>query len=196
EKLGPKRYVRDASLDESAPGVVNGLAYTPVGGEILHIEALAYPGSGRVKLTGQLGDVMKESVDAAYSLVRSRAKALGIKKKTFREKDVHVHVPAGAIPKDGPSAGIAMFTSLASLLTNRNVRHNVAMTGEVTLRGLVLPIGGLKEKSIAALRAGVTKVLIPAGNAKDIPDLPDEVRDRLEIVPVKTVDEVLKHALE
>ena len=139
---------------------------------------------------------MKESVDAAYSLVRSRAKALGIKKKTFREKDVHVHVPAGAIPKDGPSAGIAMFTSLASLLTNRNVRHNVAMTGEVTLRGLVLPIGGLKEKSIAALRAGVTKVLIPAGNAKDIPDLPDEVRDRLEIVPVKTVDEVLKHALE
>ena len=139
---------------------------------------------------------MKESVEAAHSLVRSRAKALGIKKRVFREQDVHVHVPAGAIPKDGPSAGIAMFTALTSLLLDRPVRHNVAMTGEVTLRGLALPIGGLKEKTIAALRAGVKKVLIPAGNAKDIPELTEEVRNRLEIIPVRTVDEVLEHALE
>ena len=196
DRLGPKRYEHDAKVSESLPGVVNGLAYTAVGGEVLHIEALAYPGSGRIKLTGQLGDVMKESVEAAHSLVRSRAKALGIKKRAFREQDVHVHVPAGAIPKDGPSAGIAMFTALASLLSDRPVRHDVAMTGEVTLRGLALPIGGLKEKTIGALRAGVKKVLIPAGNAKDIPDLPEEVRERLEIVPVRTVDEVLKQALE
>ena len=139
---------------------------------------------------------MKESVEAAYSLVRSRANALGIKKRVFREQDVHVHVPAGAIPKDGPSAGIAMFTALASVLLDRPVRHNVAMTGEVTLRGLALPIGGLKEKTIAALRAGVKKVLIPAGNAKDILELTEEVRNRLEIIPVRTVDEVLEHALE
>ena len=139
---------------------------------------------------------MTESVEAAYSVVRSRAKAVGIKKRVFREQDVHVHVPAGAIPKDGPSAGIAMFTALASVLLDRPVRHNVAMTGEVTLRGLALPIGGLKEKTIAALRAGVKKVLIPAGNAKDILELTEEVRNRLEIIPVRTVDEVLEHALE
>jgi len=196
DRLGPKRYERDAKVSESLPGVVNGLAYTAVGGDVLHIEALTYPGSGEIKLTGQLGEVMKESVEAAHSLVRSRAKALGIKKRVFREQDVHVHVPAGAIPKDGPSAGIAMFTALASLLLDRPVRHNVAMTGEVTLRGLALPIGGLKEKTIAALRAGVKKVLIPAGNAKDIPELTEEVRNRLEIIPVRTVDEVLEHALE
>ncbi len=196
DRLGPKRYERDAKVSESLPGVVNGLAYTAVGGDVLHIEALAYPGSGEIKLTGQLGEVMKESVEAAYSLVRSRAKALGIKKRVFREQDVHVHVPAGAIPKDGPSAGIAMFTALASVLLDRPVRHNVAMTGEVTLRGLALPIGGLKEKTIAALRAGVKKVLIPAGNAKDILELTEEVRNRLEIIPVRTVDEVLEHALE
>ena len=139
---------------------------------------------------------MKESVEAAHSLVRSRAKELGIKRKVFDELDVHIHVPAGAVPKDGPSAGIAMFTALASIFTNRPVRHEVAMTGEVTLRGLVLPIGGLKEKSIAALRAGVEKVLIPAGNAKDVPELPEEVRQRIEIVPVSSVDDVIKHALE
>ncbi len=194
--LGPKRFVRDAKVSRSEPGVVNGLAYTPVGGDVLHIEALAYPGQGRIKLTGQLGDVMRESVDAAHSLVRSRAAALGIKAKRFHSLDIHVHVPAGAIPKDGPSAGIAMFTALASLLSNRPVRHEIAMTGEVTLRGLVLPIGGLKEKAIAALRAGVKTILIPQGNSKDIPDLPEEVRTKLTIVPVKTVDEVLQHALE
>ncbi len=196
DRLGAKRYVRDQKVARSEPGIVNGLAYTAVGGDVLHIEAIAYPGSGRVKLTGQLGDVMKESVEAAYSLVRNRAKALGISKKIFQEQDVHVHVPAGAIPKDGPSAGLAMFTALASLLSNRPVRHDVAMTGEVTLRGLALPIGGLKEKTIAALRAGVKTVLIPHGNAKDVPELPNEVREKLEIIPVKTIDDVLKHALE
>ena len=195
EKLGPKRFVRDERMLKNEPGVVNGLAYTSVGGELLNIEALAYPGTGQVKLTGQLGDVMKESVQAAHSLVKSRAKALNIKPKALSAQDIHVHVPAGAVPKDGPSAGIAMVTALASLLADRPVRHDVAMTGEVTLRGLVLPIGGLKEKSIAALRAGVRKILIPAGNAKDVPELPEEVRERLEIVPVETVDEVLKHAL-
>ena len=195
DRLGPPCYLRDAAVSESLPGVVNGLAYTPVGGDVLHIEALAFPGNGRVKLTGQLGDVMKESAEAAHSLVRSRAKVLGIKKRLFREQDVHIHVPAGAIPKDGPSAGIAMFTALASLFSDRPVRHDVAMTGEVTLRGLVLPIGGLKEKTIAALRAGVKTVLIPKGNAKDIPELPKEVRKRLEIIPVAEIDEVLEHAL-
>jgi ATP-dependent Lon protease len=139
---------------------------------------------------------MKESVRAALSLVRSRAAALGIDPKVFEETEVHVHVPAGAVPKDGPSAGIAMFTALASLYSNRAVRNDVAMTGEVTLRGLVLPIGGLKEKSIAALRAGIKTILIPKLNDKDVPDLPEEVKQRLKIIPVETVDEVLREALE
>lgn len=194
-QLGPKRYVRDAKVAQDTIGVVNGLAYTPVGGDVLHIEALAFPGRGDIQLTGQLGDVMRESVRAAHSLVKSRAKSLGIEREDLQEQDLHVHVPAGAIPKDGPSAGIAMFTALASLLTGRPVRHDIAMTGEVTLRGLALPIGGLKEKSIAALRAGVKTILIPEGNRKDIDELPDEVRENLEIVPVKNVDQVLRHAL-
>jgi ATP-dependent Lon protease len=167
-----------------------------VGGEVLHIEAIKYPGKGGFTLTGQLGDVMKESVRAALSLVRNRAAQLGIDSKDFDQYEVHVHVPAGAIPKDGPSAGIAMFTALASLFTNRCVSKDVAMTGEVTLRGLVLPIGGLKEKSIAALRAGIKTILIPKLNEKDIPDMSDEVRAKLKIVPVETVDEVLAVALE
>jgi ATP-dependent Lon protease len=195
EALGPAMYVRESRLQTSAPGVVTGLAYTPSGGEILHIEAIRYPGKGGFTLTGQLGDVMKESVRAALSLVRSRASQLGIDSKAFEENEVHVHVPAGAIPKDGPSAGIAMFTALASLFSNRSVNSDVAMTGEVTLRGLVLPIGGLKEKSIAALRAGIKTILIPKLNQKDVPELPDEVRERLKIIPVETVDEVLKEAL-
>ncbi|OAI57271.1 DNA-binding protein [Verrucomicrobiaceae bacterium SCGC AG-212-N21] len=195
EALGPAMYVRESRLQTSAPGVVTGLAYTPTGGEILHIEAIRYPGKGGFTLTGQLGDVMKESVRAALSLVRSRAPQIGIDPKAFDENEVHVHVPAGAIPKDGPSAGIAMFTALASLFSNRPVNSDVAMTGEVTLRGLVLPIGGLKEKSIAALRAGIKTILIPKLNQKDVPELPDEVRERLKIIPVETVDEVLKEAL-
>jgi len=196
DALGPAYYVRDSKLQTSAPGVVTGLAYTPVGGEVLHIEAIRYPGKGGVTLTGQLGDVMKESVRAAFSLVRNRATHLGIDSKDFDQYEVHVHVPAGAIPKDGPSAGIAMFTALASLFTNRSVSKDVAMTGEVTLRGLVLPIGGLKEKSIAALRAGVKTIIIPKLNEKDIPDMSEEVRAKLKIIPVETVDEVLAAALE
>lgn len=193
--LGPPRFVSEKRIVQSAPGVVNGLAYTPVGGEVLHIEAIRYPGSGKLTLTGQLGDVMRESVKAAESLVRSRAEKLGIAAEDFSKFDVHVHVPAGAIPKDGPSAGVAMFTALASLFSQRSVNREVGMTGEVTLRGLVLPIGGLKEKTLAALSAGITTVLIPKQNEKDIPELADQVKEGLGIIPVETVDELLDHAL-
>ena len=196
EALGPAAFVRESKLQTSVPGVVTGLAYTTAGGEVLHIEAIRFPGKGGFTLTGQLGDVMKESVRAALSLVRSRAAQLGIDPETFDKNEVHVHVPAGAVPKDGPSAGIAMFTALASLFSNRPVSKDVGMTGEVTLRGLVLPIGGLKEKSIAALRAGLKTIIVPKLNEKDIPDLPEEVRQRLKIIPVETVDEVLAAALE
>ena len=194
--LGPERYIHEQRLTTSAPGVVTGLAYTPTGGEILHIEATKYPGKGGVTLTGQIGDVMKESVQAALSLVRSRDGAIGAKSEDFRDNDIHVHVPAGAVPKDGPSAGVAMFTALASLFSNTPVRSDVAMTGEVTLRGLVLPIGGLKEKSLAAMRAGITTVLIPKLNEKDLVDVPQEAKEKIRFIPVATVDEVLEHALE
>jgi ATP-dependent Lon protease len=194
--LGPVRYVRETRLKTSKPGVVTGLAYTPMGGEVLHIEATRYPGKGNVTLTGQIGDVMKESVQAALSLVRSRDGQIGTKPEDFRETDIHVHVPAGAVPKDGPSAGVAMFTALASLFSNTPVRADVAMTGEITLRGLVLPIGGLKEKSLAAMRAGVTTVIIPKLNEKDLVDVPEEAKQKLKFVPVETVDEVLEAALE
>ena len=194
--LGPERYVHEQRLTTSAPGVVTGLAYTPTGGEILHIEATKYPGKGGVTLTGQIGDVMKESVQAALSLVRSRDGAIGAKPEDFRESDIHVHVPAGAVPKDGPSAGVAMFTALASLFSNTPVRSDVAMTGEVTLRGLVLPIGGLKEKSLAAMRAGITTVLIPKLNEKDLVDVPAEAKEKIRFIPVENVDEVLANALE
>ncbi len=196
ETLGPARYVRESKLKTSQPGVVTGLAYTPYGGEVLHIEATRYPGKGNITLTGQIGNVMKESVQAALSLVRSRDGQLGIKSEDFREMDIHVHVPAGAVPKDGPSAGIAMFTALASLFSNRSVRSDVAMTGEVTLRGLVLPIGGLKEKSLAAMRAGISTVIIPKLNEKDLVDVPEEAKQKLKFIPVENVDEVLKAALE
>ena len=195
EILGPPRFSHDEKLDTARPGVVTGLAWTPVGGDILHIEALRYPGKGSAQLTGQLGDVMKESVQTALSLVRSRADALGIAPRTFTHTDVHVHVPAGAVPKDGPSAGVAMFTALASLFTDRPVRHDVAMTGEISLRGTVLPIGGLKEKSLAALRAGITTILVPEANRKDLPDIPAEVKKSVNILFMKTVDDVLREAL-
>jgi ATP-dependent Lon protease len=194
--LGPARYVRESKLKTSQPGVVTGLAYTPYGGEVLHIEATRYPGKGNVTLTGQIGNVMKESVQAALSLVRSRNGQIGIDAENFKEMDIHVHVPAGAVPKDGPSAGIAMFTALASLFTNKPVRQDVAMTGEITLRGLVLPIGGLKEKSLAAMRAGISTVIIPKLNEKDLVDVPDEAKQKLRFVPVENVDEVLAVALE
>jgi ATP-dependent Lon protease len=196
QTLGPARYVHETKLAASAPGVVTGLAYTPMGGEVLHIEATRYPGKGNVTLTGQIGDVMKESVQAALSLVRSRDGQIGAKPQDFRDTDIHVHVPAGAVPKDGPSAGIAMFTALASLFSNRPVRSDVAMTGEVTLRGLVLPIGGLKEKSLAAMRAGISTVIIPKLNEKDLADVPEEAKQKLKFVPVENVDQVLEVALE
>ncbi len=196
QTLGPARYVRETKLKTSQPGVVTGLAYTPYGGEILYIEATRYPGKGNVTLTGQIGNVMKESVQAALSLVRSRDGAIGVKPEDFRKSDIHVHVPAGAVPKDGPSAGVAMFTALASLFSNTPVRSDVAMTGEITLRGLVLPIGGLKEKSLAAMRAGISTVIIPKLNEKDLYDVPEEAKQKLKFIPVENVDEVLNAALE
>jgi len=196
ETLGPQRYVHEQRLTTNTPGVVTGLAYTPTGGEILHIEATRYPGKGNVTLTGQIGEVMNESVPAALSLVRSRDGAIGARPEDFRDNDIHVHVPAGAVPKDGPSAGVAMFTALASLFSNTPVRSDVAMTGEVTLRGLVLPIGGLKEKSLAAMRAGITTVLIPKLNEKDLVDVPEEAKQKIQFIPVQNVDEVLANALD
>jgi ATP-dependent Lon protease len=196
QTLGPAKYVRETRLKTSKPGVVTGLAYTPYGGEVLYIEATRYPGKGNVTLTGQIGNVMKESAQAALSLVRSRDGQIGVKPEDFRDMDIHVHVPAGAVPKDGPSAGVAMFTALASLFSNTPVRSDVAMTGEITLRGLVLPIGGLKEKSLAAMRAGISTVIIPKLNEKDLVDVPEEAKQKLKFVPVETVDEVLQTALE
>ncbi|KAF5407231.1 MAG: Lon protease 2 [Candidatus Udaeobacter sp.] len=196
EMLGPAKYVRETKLKTSKPGVVTGLAYTPAGGEVLHIEATRYPGKGNITLTGHIGEVMKESVQAALSLLRSREGHLGVNPEDFRKMDIHVHVPAGAVPKDGPSAGIAMFTALASLFSNTPVRPDVAMTGEITLRGLVLPIGGLKEKALAAMRAGISTVIIPKLNEKDLVDVPEEAKQKLKFIPVENVDEVLEAALE
>lgn len=190
------RAVREERLKTSAPGIVTGLAYTPNGGEILFIEATKYPGKGGTLLTGQIGNVMKESMQAALSLVRTRAGSLGIDSEAFNTQDLHVHVPSGAIPKDGPSAGCAMFTSIASLFAGRNVRSDIAMTGEITLRGLVLPIGGLKEKSLAALRAGVSEVIVPKLNEKDLADVPAEAKEKLKFTLAETVDDVLAAALE
>ncbi len=189
------RSVREERLKTSLPGVVTGLAYTPAGGEILFVEATKYPGKGATQLTGQIGSVMKESMQAALSLVRSRAESLGIPPDAFTENDLHVHVPSGAIPKDGPSAGCAMFTALASLFAGKSVRSDVAMTGEITLRGLVLPIGGLKEKSLAALRAGIAEVIIPKLNEKDLADVPAEAREKMKFTLAETVDDVLAAAL-
>ena len=176
-------------------GVVTGLAWTEVGGEILTIESVMVPGKGNVKHTGKLGDVMQESVSAALSYVRSRAVNFGLKPTLFDKRDIHVHVPEGATPKDGPSAGIAMATSIVSVLTGIAVRRDVAMTGEITLRGRVLPIGGLKEKLLAALRAGITTVFIPKDNEKDLAEIPDNVTKNLTLVPVAHVDDVIAQAL-
>ncbi len=195
--LGPPRYVSEVADRTSEPGVVTGLAWTAVGGDILFIEATKMPGKGKLTLTGQLGDVMKESVTAALSFVRSRASQLGLDPGNFLENvDLHVHVPAGAVPKDGPSAGITMYTALVSLLTGVPVRPDVAMTGEITLRGNVLQIGGVKEKLLAAHRAGIKRVIIPHRNVKDLIDVPDEVKSEMEILSVKRMDEVLAIALK
>ncbi len=195
EFLGVPKYRFGLAEKEDQVGVVTGLAYTSVGGELLSIEALRLPGKGRMKTTGKLGDVMKESIEAASSYVRSVAPHLGIKPPKFDKWDIHVHVPEGATPKDGPSAGLAMVTSIVSVLTGIPVRKDIAMTGEVTLRGNALAIGGLKEKLLAALRGGIKTVLIPEENAKDLPDIPDNVKEGLEIITVSHVSEVLKHAL-
>ena len=194
--LGPIRFEPELASRTSVPGVATGMAYTPVGGDILFIEATRMPGKGHITLTGQIGDVMKESATAAFSLVRSNADRLGIDAKLLADSDVHIHVPAGAIPKDGPSAGVAMFTALASLFLNKPVRYDLAMTGEITLRGLVLPIGGLKEKTLAAKRAGIRQVIVPLRNEKDLPEIPDEVRKALKWHFVQNVDEVLQIAID
>jgi ATP-dependent Lon protease len=181
---------------ENQIGQVVGLAWTEVGGDLLTIEAVQVPGKGAVIRTGTLGDVMKESIEAARTVVRSRAPRLGIKGEVFEKTDIHIHVPEGATPKDGPSAGIAMTTALVSVFTGIPVRADVAMTGEITLRGEVLPIGGLKEKLLAAQRGGIKTVLIPEQNVKDLADIPDNVKNKLEIVPVRWIEKVLEVALE
>ena len=194
--LGPPQYEAEQALRTSVPGVVTGLAWTPYGGVLLFVEATAMPGRGNLQLTGHLGDVMRESAQAALSLLRANAGKYGLDAKELLQTDIHLHVPAGAIPKDGPSAGIAMFTALISLLTQRPCRSDVAMTGEVTLRGLVLPIGGLKEKALAAHYAGIKTVIIPARNWKDLVEIPAEIRKQIAFVTVKTVDDVLAVALK
>ncbi|MCX8504259.1 MAG: endopeptidase La [Alphaproteobacteria bacterium] len=193
--LGVPKYRYSETESEDQVGLVTGLAWTEVGGELLTIEGVMMPGKGRMTVTGNLKDVMKESISAAASYVRSRAIDFGIEPPLFERRDIHVHVPEGATPKDGPSAGIGMATAIVSMLTGIPVRRDVAMTGEVTLRGRVLPIGGLKEKLLAALRGGVKKVLIPEENAKDLADIPDSVKNGMEIVPVSRMDEVIRHAL-
>lgn len=194
--LGAAKYLRDDEMDKNEVGVVNGLAWTSVGGEVLHIEATTMQGKGGLTLTGQLGDVMKESVQAALAYIRSHGDEFHVAPEWFQENEIHVHVPAGAVPKDGPSAGCAMVTALVSVLTKVPVRKDVAMTGEFSLRGKVLPIGGLKEKILAAVRAGMKTVIIPEQNKKDLEDIPKEMQKKVKIVPVKEIDEVLKLALE
>jgi ATP-dependent Lon protease len=196
ELLGPRRFENEVAMRTSIPGVATGLAWTPVGGDILFIEATRIPGKGGLILTGQLGEVMRESVQAALSLVKGRAESLGIDPKLFENSDIHVHVPAGAIPKDGPSAGVAMFTALVSLLTGRTVNSDVAMTGEISLRGLVLPVGGIKEKVVAAARAGLKEVILPARNRKDYEEIPEAARNALRFIWAERVEDVIAAALE
>jgi ATP-dependent Lon protease len=192
---GIKKYKYGEIDADDQVGIVTGLAWTEVGGEILQIESVIMPGKGKMTITGQLGDVMKESIHTAQSYVRSRAIEFGIKPTIFNQRDIHIHVPEGAIPKDGPSAGLGMVTSIVSVLTGIPVRKDIAMTGEVTLRGKALPIGGLKEKLLAALRAGTKTVLIPKENEKDLAEIPDNVKEGLELISVDNVDDVLKVAL-
>ena len=194
--LGPPQFESELAMRTSVPGVATGLAWTPVGGDILFIEATRIPGNGKLILTGQLGEVMRESAQAALSIVKNRATSFGIDASRFEKADIHIHVPAGATPKDGPSAGVAMFMALVSLLTERNVRNDTAMTGEISLRGLVLPVGGIKEKVIAAHRAGIKRVMLPARNRKDFEEIPEEARKQLEFVWLERVDEAVSSALE
>src|SRR5438105_3672105 len=195
EFLGVPKYRYGEIESEPQVGIVTGLAWTDVGGELLTIEGVMMPGKGKMTVTGNLRDVMKESISAAASYVRSRAINYGIEPPLFDRRDIHVHVPEGATPKDGPSAGVAMATAIISVMTGIPVRHDVAMTGEITLRGRVLPIGGLKEKLLAAARGGIKTVLIPEDNAKDLTEISDAIKGGMEIIPVARLDEVLKVAL-
>jgi ATP-dependent Lon protease len=194
--IGAPQFENEVAMRTSVPGVATGLAWTPVGGDILFIEATRAPGKGGLILTGQLGDVMRESAQAALSLVKNRAASIGIDASLFERNDIHIHVPAGATPKDGPSAGVAMYTALVSLLTGRHVRSDTAMTGEISLRGLVLPVGGIKEKVVAAAGAGITRVMLPARNRRDYDDIPEDARNRLEFVWLERVDDAIAAALE
>ena len=193
--LGPRKFENEVAMRTSLPGVATGLAWTPVGGDVLFIEASRTPGNGKLILTGQLGDVMKESAQTALTLVKARSMELNVAPELFEKSDIHVHVPAGAIPKDGPSAGVAMFTALASLMTNRPVRSDRAMTGEISLRGLVLPVGGIKEKVLAALRAGISTVLLPARNKTELEEIPEDARKQLEFVWLETVSDAVEAAI-
>jgi ATP-dependent Lon protease len=192
--LGPPRFFREAALDHPEPGVATGLAWTATGGDILFIEVLRMPGAGNLKLTGQLGDVMKESANAALSYIRARAPFLGIEEDFFEKSDLHIHVPAGAIPKDGPSAGLAMLCAVVSLLSGRPVKKGLAMTGEITLRGHVLPVGGIKNKVLAAHRAGIKEIILPAQNQVDLEEIPESVRRELAFHPVERLDQALEFA--
>lgn len=195
EYLGKERFHFEKMNEQDEIGVARGLAWTSVGGDTLSIEVNVMPGSGKVELTGKLGDVMKESAMAAISYIRANSQKLGIAENFHKTKDIHIHVPEGAVPKDGPSAGITMATAVVSALTKNPVRNDIAMTGEITLRGRVLPIGGLKEKSLAAFRAGITDIIIPNENKADIDDVPKEVRSKINFIPVKSMDTVLENAL-
>jgi ATP-dependent Lon protease len=193
--LGKRRFYDDVAERIDRPGVATGLVWTPTGGEIIFVEAALTPGKGELKLTGQLGEVMKESASAALSYLKSRAASLGIDPALFDKNDIHVHVPAGAQPKEGPSAGVTVLTAMASLLTGRPVREDVAMTGEITLRGRVLPIGGIKEKVLGAHRAGLRRVLLPKRNEADLDDIPADLRKEMQLVLIESIDEVLREAL-
>jgi ATP-dependent Lon protease len=196
DALGRQKFFQEAAIRTAVPGVATGLAVTGTGGDVLFVEATAVAGAKELELTGQLGDVMKESAKIALSYVRSHATELGIDPHGFEDRGFHIHVPAGAIPKDGPSAGVTMVTALASLLTGRTVKHTVGMTGEVTLQGRVLPIGGVKQKVLAAQAAGLTDVILPERNRPDLDEVPEDVRDKMRFHPVMTIDEVLAVALE
>jgi ATP-dependent Lon protease len=193
--LGPPKYLPEERTGSDEVGSVNGLAWTPYGGEVLHVEATAMAGKGSLTLTGQLGDVMKESAQAALSFARAQALELGLGSEFYAGREIHIHVPSGAVPKDGPSAGVTMACALVSLVSGIAVRHDVAMTGELTLRGKVLPIGGLKEKLLAAARAGIRTVIVPAANIAELSEIPEHVRSKVEVIPAKTMRDVLEVAL-
>jgi len=193
--LGPVKFFREVAERTSEPGVATGLAWTPTGGDIIFVEATRMRGEKGLTLTGQLGDVMKESAQAALAYVRSKAKDLSIEEDFFFKNDIHIHVPAGAIPKDGPSAGITMFIALVSLLTDKPVRNDIAMTGEITLRGLVLPVGGIKEKVLAGMRAGIRTIILPKKNEKDLEEIPEHIRKEMNFQFIQRMDEAIPLAL-